>query len=142
MCAGDAIVSIPLRQSSRTKMRCLTLIGLTLPFLLLGCNSKGKYGGKIKVEASAALQKLGVTVKDWRYSEKDKTFGVQLSASQDFGPPNQIAVQIPTRGSFSSPIPLRLKAGETQWIDFGGTNALGNPFSDLPEQGTITIDVR
>ena len=97
------------RQTRRLLVASLVLVLAALP----GCSSsKGKYAGKLKVEASPKLQELGVTVKEWRFSESDKTFGVQLSATKDFGPPNKIELSIEGKGRFSSPVPVKLKAGE------------------------------
>ena len=34
----------------------------------------------------------------------------------------------------------KINAGE--WIDYGGSKALGNPIANFPDEGTITIDTR
>jgi hypothetical protein len=120
----------------------VALISLITSLGSLGCsNSKGKYAGKLKVEASPQIQQLGVTVADWRYSDSNKTFGVQVAASKDFGPPNYIDVHVSGHGTFSSPVPVKLKAGEKTWIDFGGSVAFGNPSDDLSDNTTITLDL-
>jgi hypothetical protein len=122
-------------------IRWLAVIGL-ISTLSLGCsNSKGKYAGKLKVEASPQLQQLGVTVTDWRYSNSDKTFGVQISASKDFGPPNNVDVNVQGQGRYSSPVPVKLKAGEKTWIDFGGSVAFGSPFESMADNTTITLEL-
>lgn len=125
-----------------TNVKYLAVLGLISTLSLLGCaNSKGKYAGKLKVDASPQLQQLGVTVTDWRYSDSNKTFGVQLSASKDFGPPNNIDLRVQGRGTYSSPVPVKLKAGEKTWLDFGGSVAFGNPFDDLSDNTVITLEL-
>jgi hypothetical protein len=120
-----------------------TALGLIAALVLeTGCgNSKGKYAGKLKVEASPQLQQLGVAVTDWRYSDSDKTFGVQVSASKDFGPPNYIDLRVVGQGTYSSPVPVKLKAGEKTWLDFGGSVAFGNPFENIADNTTITLEL-
>jgi hypothetical protein len=121
--------------------RRLVMIGL-ISASVLGCsNSKGKYAGKLKVEASPQLQQLGVTVADWRYSNVDKTFGVQVSASKDFGPPNNLDLNVQGQGRYSSPVPVKLKTGEKTWLDFGSSVAFGNPFENIADNTTITLEL-
>src|SRR5260370_13181065 len=118
-----------------TKLKLLAGLVLISTLGMSGCaNSKGKYAGKLKVEASPQLQQLGVTVTDWRYSDSNKTFGIQLSASKDFGPPNSIDLRVQGRGTYSSPVPVKLKAGEKTWHDFARSRAFGNPLDHLSAQ--------
>jgi hypothetical protein len=122
---------------------CLAVLALVSILGLVGCsNSKGKYAGKLKVEASPELEKKGVTLSDWRYSNSDKTFGVQLSASKDFGPPDKIDLRVEGHGTYSSPIAVKLKAGEKTWVDFSGSVAFGDPFENLPDDTKVILELR
>ena len=53
-----------------------------------------------------------------------------------------IVISGPGIGQTGSPIPVGERINRGDWIDFGGSQALGNPFTNFPESGTVTIDLR
>lgn len=121
--------------------------GATLAILLLlsvgvGCSNKGGRAGKVEVVLSERLKQKGVTLEDWRYSDSQKTFGVKLSASSPVEKHTYLTISGPGIGQVGSPIPAGDRINKKEWIDFGGSNALGNPFANFPDSGTITIDAR
>ncbi len=106
---------------------------------VVGCSSKGGLEGKVTVKESPQLANLGVTVKDWKYSTQ--TLSVQLAASKDFGDPWLITVQADNGQPFSMTTPLNLKAGQTEWVDFGGPKFLDH-FEIKPDTKSVTIGCR
>lgn len=107
-----------------------------------GCSNKGGRAGKVNVVVSERLKQKGVTLEDWRYSDSQKSFGVKLKASSPVEKHTYLIISGPGIGQASSPIPVGESINKKEWIDFGGTKALGNPFANFPESGTITIDAR
>jgi hypothetical protein len=107
-----------------------------------GCSNKGARAGKVQVVLSERLKQKGVSLEDWRYSESEKSFGVKLKASSPVDKQTYLTISGPGIGQVSSPIPVGDSINKEEWIDFGGTKALGNPFDNFPESGTITIDVK
>ena len=107
-----------------------------------GCSNKGGRAGKVEVVLSERLKQKGVTLEDWRYSESQKSFGIKLKASSPVDKHNYLTISGPGIGQASSPIPAGDSINKKEWIDFGGTKALGNPFENFPQSGTITIDAR
>jgi hypothetical protein len=115
---------------------------LVLAFFGLGCSNKGKYAGKVEVVVGKNLQAKGVSLVDWRYSESQKSFGIKLKAAQPVEKHTYLEITGPGIGRAGSPIPMGESINKGEWIDFGGTKALGNPFEHFPDSGTITIDTR
>lgn len=107
-----------------------------------GCSNKGGRAGKVEVVLSERLKQKGVSLEDWRYSESEKSFGVKLKASSPVDKHTYLIISGPGIGQVSSPIPAGDSINKKEWIDFGGTKALGNPFANFPQSGTITIDAR
>jgi hypothetical protein len=114
---------------------------LTLTLFAVGCSNKGKYAGKVNVVLSERLQAKGVSLEDWRYSESEKSFGVKLKTSQPVDKQTYLIISGPGIGKVKSPIPVGDLINRGEWIDYGGTKALGNPFENFPDSGTITIDL-
>src|SRR5262245_59839837 len=133
----------PKERRRRLVTRCSwmgTGIGMVLFLALLaGCSNKGGREGKVNVVVSKRLEEQGVSVVDWRYSSSDKSFGVKLKASKELSKHTYLTVSGPGIGNAGSPIPMGEKINKGEWIDFGGSKALGNPFDSFPESGTITI---
>jgi hypothetical protein len=123
-----------------------TLLGVCLALICLvgvgGCSNKGRYAGKVSVVVSDQLQAQGVSLVDWRFSESQKSFGVKLRTNSPMPKQTYVTLSGPGIGRIGSPIPVGERINQGDWIDFGGSNALGNPFANFPDSGTITIDVR
>ncbi len=107
-----------------------------------GCSNKGSREGKVNVVVSDRLKDKGVSLEDWRYSDSEKTFGVKLKTSKPVDKQTYLIISGPGIGQAGSPIPAGDHINKGEWIDFGGTKALGNPFDNFPQSGTITIDAR
>ena len=129
-------------QSSGLRQAAGVVALAAITLLGLGCSSKGKYAGKLNVVVGDRLKQMGVSVDEWRYSDSEKAFGVKLKTSRPLDKQTYITINISGRGMAGSPIPVGEKVNKNEWMDFGGSVAFGNPFADLPENGTITIDVR
>jgi hypothetical protein len=112
------------------------LLGLGL---IGGCSSKGGLEGKVTVKESPQLADLGVTVQDWKYS--DQTLSVKLAATKDFGEPWLITVQADNGQPFGMMTPLTLKAGQSEWVSFGGPKFLDR-FEIKPDTKKVTVGVR
>ena len=114
-------------------------------FLILvagGCSNKGGRAGKVEVVLSERLKQKGISLEDWRYSESEKSFGVKLKASNPVEKHTYLQISGPGIGQVGSPIPAGDHINKKEWIDYGGSKALGNPFANFPRSGTITIDER
>jgi hypothetical protein len=133
MLAGPAGQTVLLRW-------CVPAGLVALLVLAAGCaGQKSDLEGKVKVQASPELTDLGVTVTDWRYV--DKKFGVKLTATKELGPPWLITVQ-PGKGAvYMTMSPVRLKAGETAWVDFATFKFLHDPVELTEATGTVTVSV-
>lgn len=107
-----------------------------------GCSNKGGRAGKVEVVLSERLKEKGVTLVDWRFSNSEKSFGVKLKASQPVEKQTYLEINGPGLNRVRSLTPSGERINKGEWIDFGGSKALGNPFENFPESGTITIDAR
>jgi hypothetical protein len=112
---------------------------LALALFAAGCSNKGKYEGKVDVVVSDELKAMGVSLVDWRYTEPEKAFGIRLKSSKPVDRRLHIAITGPRIGELISPGPVGDDINKAEWMDFGGTIGLGNPFANFPESGTITI---
>lgn len=115
---------------------------VALVLFVAGCSNKGGRAGKVEVVLSEKLKAKGVALVDWRYSPSEKSFGVKLKASEPVEKQTYIVINGPGLSRIGSPVPVGERINKGDWIDFGGSKALGNPFENFPESGTITIDVR
>lgn len=129
--------------------RFWTGIGLLAAAILLlgaaGCSNKGKYAGKVTVVVSDRLKAKGVELVDWRHSASEKSFGFKLKARQPVEDNLKITIRVSGRGAISPVFSVGKKINNSEWIDVGGRlmGEFGDnyPFQDLPEGGTITIDL-
>jgi len=116
-------------------------------FLLgtVGCSNKGKYAGKVTVVVGEPLKAKGVELVDWRHSASEKSFGVKLKARQPVEDNLKITIRVSGRGPISPAGSVGKQINNGEWIDVGGRlmGQFGDnyPFQDLPEGGTITIDL-
>jgi hypothetical protein len=118
------------------------VLAVVLNLFAGGCSNKGGRAGKVEVVLSERLKQKGVSLEDWRYSESEKSFGVKLKASSPVDKHTYLIISGPGIGQVSSPTPAGDRINKKEWIDFGGTKALGNPFENFPQSGTITLDAR
>ncbi|MCS7046153.1 MAG: hypothetical protein NZO58_07340 [Gemmataceae bacterium] len=112
---------------------------------LVGCNNKGKYADKVTVVVGEQLKAKGVELVDWRHSSSEKSFGVKLKAQQPVDDNLKISIRVSGRGAVSPVGSVGKRINNREWIDVGG-RLMGQfadnyPFQDLPEGGTITIDL-
>jgi hypothetical protein len=88
-----------------------------------GCGpSKGNLAGKLKVEAGPELAEQGLNVKDWGLSGDN--FTIKLEATKDLGPDWLLTIQADGDPTFETMTPLKMKAGQAEWIEIGGPKFL------------------
>jgi hypothetical protein len=104
-----------------------------------GCHSKGNLAGKLKVEASPELTAQGLSVKDWAASGSN--FSVKLEATRDLEPNWLLTLQADGGEMFQTMTPLKMKAGQTEWIEIAGPKFL-EKFEVTSETKTVTVGLR
>ena len=91
------------------------------------------------------LKAKGVELVDWRHSASEKSLGVKLKARQPVEDNLKITIMVSGRGPISPAGSVGKQINNGDWIDVGGRlmGQFGDnyPFQDLPEGGTITIDL-
>lgn len=118
------------------------MLSAILVLALVGCSNKGGREAKVTVVIGPHLQALGVTLVDWRYSKSEQTFGLKLKTSNPVPKQTYLTINGPGLSNVQSLAPSGDKINAGEWIDYGGSKALGNPIANFPDEGTITIDTR
>lgn len=106
------------------------------------CSNKGDREGKVNVVIGKNLQAIGVSLVDWRYSASNQTFGIKLKSSTPVPKHTYLILSGPGLSNVQSLMSSGDSINKEEWIDFGGSKALGNPIANFPSEGTITVDTR
>jgi hypothetical protein len=95
--------------------------------------------GKLKVEAKPELAAEGLSLKDWGVSGDN--FAIKLEAAKDLEPNWLLTIQADGGPPFQTMTPLRMKAGQSEWIEVGGAKFLES-FKVSTETKTVTVGLR
>jgi hypothetical protein len=96
----------------------LSLAVLASLILVGGCHSKGRLAGRLTIREAPSFTEQGLKVKDWAVSGNH--LQLQLESSKDLAPDWLLTVEADNGSTYQTMTPLKMKAGDIQWIEIGG----------------------
>ena len=125
---------------NRARKALVLICGIVVLTTCAGCGpSKGKLAGKLKVEAKPEMAEQGLNVKDWGVSGDN--FTIKLEATKDLGPDWLLTIQADGGPVFQTMTPLKMKSGQTDWIEIGGPKFLES-FAVSEQTKTVSVGLR
>jgi hypothetical protein len=104
-----------------------------------GCHSKGRLAGRLTIREAPSLTEQGLKVKDWAVSGKN--LQLQLESTKDLAPDWLLTVEADNGLTYQSTTPLKMKAGDIQWIEVGGPKFVEH-FEVSAGTQTVTVGLR